>query len=1141
MERAFLSLCLIVRDAEETLVDLLSSVLDCDGFDEIIIVDTGSVDGTRDLIRGVFDMSPFDVDTPGAGNVFVMHEVERKVRGRPLHEVERKVRGRPLRAVLARFDWCDDFSAARNYSFSLAKGDWRMYLDADDVLVCEHPFILEGRKRDDGTPMRFDVADTIRRAVERDPASNAISMPYNYVEGEVRQDVIRAWRWADGWKWRDAVHENVVQTVDDVENPEAHQRVIVPIEYAVVQHKKSPDEHERSFDRNSRIIAAQLARTDLTADVRARLKYQHTSELRRTGRTAEAVAVLEEVAEEMYGDSYSLLAMRDLVKVLTHDMGDDLSKRRALEWAGKMIARWPALADGYEHLGWVYTLMGGCSPAAASAFDLSRALLDRGGGRLLWSTAEDVWFTEGAVPAAAALSYALLGRSADAHAALQRVKYPQHYAVKNLAVAASRRTARLFGIEAVYRYADFLLAAQRPGDAEALLLEAANGVLESESAVLQARARAVRAKMSHLESLEAYEKAYAPLHDDAVRRAGVRREDVLGLARVVVLLGWAKTLAEQDLADGRVAGEGRELLFVGVQDGIMEAEVLEILPGAKMTIVDVVRGSSATEALLEEYGDRVDVYAPMSIVDWCPPGREKSYDLAVCFEVVEHVYPWDAERGIHILEWALNIDGRLLVSTPCADRWVESKPNTSFFDHVHVYGPREFYALFDAYTGHPHNEDQLVEGHDGTLVMLTGVMRKDLRTDARSIAIYVPDGGKPFDARSHERGHLGGSEEAVIHLSEALAARGHEVTVYAPDGGGLSAGHILARRGVFWRPSREFDFGGHDHDHVLFWRCPTILNHPEEFFGPYEKTLWLHDSYYRFGAGALGGPRGISRKTYEAADYVVALSHFHALCLQQKDECPKEKIVVLGNGIAEEEFPPFDEGERDPNKVLYTSSPDRGLERLLRAWRDIKARCPEATLDIYYDWAGASWVKPDLVARLHEMIDNLNQNAWPREDGHGVVSGDVRLMGGVNHATLHAAMRRAGVWAYPHEGGGPESEAPSPETFCISVVKAEACGCYPVTTMAGAIHEVTFSAKVLPVDEGGFVATDEVVDAVCDRIERGREPAQRYRAAMRESALRNWSWARTAERFEEALGLRAPWAPHDDDVTEPGTRRPEEH
>ena len=38
--------------------------------------------------------------------------------------------------VFQRFEWCDDFSAARNESFKAAKGKWYMFLDADEYL-CE--------------------------------------------------------------------------------------------------------------------------------------------------------------------------------------------------------------------------------------------------------------------------------------------------------------------------------------------------------------------------------------------------------------------------------------------------------------------------------------------------------------------------------------------------------------------------------------------------------------------------------------------------------------------------------------------------------------------------------------------------------------------------------------------------------------------------------------------------------------------------------------------------------------------------------------------------------------------------------------------------------------------------------------------
>ncbi|MDE6260014.1 MAG: glycosyltransferase [Oscillospiraceae bacterium] len=84
------SLCMIVKNEEDVLSRCLESVEDL--VDEIIIVDTGSTDHTRE-IAGRFTDRVYD------------------------------------------FTWVNDFAAARNYAFSLAEKDYCMWLDADDVIL----------------------------------------------------------------------------------------------------------------------------------------------------------------------------------------------------------------------------------------------------------------------------------------------------------------------------------------------------------------------------------------------------------------------------------------------------------------------------------------------------------------------------------------------------------------------------------------------------------------------------------------------------------------------------------------------------------------------------------------------------------------------------------------------------------------------------------------------------------------------------------------------------------------------------------------------------------------------------------------------------------------------------------------------
>ena len=98
-----LSLCMIVRDEQEMLPRCLAAV--AGAVDEIVIVDTGSTDRTIEIARS-----------------FGARVIER--------------------------EWTGSFADARNVSFDAAKGDWLMYLDADEVLVredVEHLRALTGR------------------------------------------------------------------------------------------------------------------------------------------------------------------------------------------------------------------------------------------------------------------------------------------------------------------------------------------------------------------------------------------------------------------------------------------------------------------------------------------------------------------------------------------------------------------------------------------------------------------------------------------------------------------------------------------------------------------------------------------------------------------------------------------------------------------------------------------------------------------------------------------------------------------------------------------------------------------------------------------------------------------------------------
>jgi glycosyltransferase involved in cell wall biosynthesis len=183
-----ISLCMIVKNEEEVLTGCLESVQNL--VDEIIIVDTGSTDKTKQIAEQ-FTSNIFD------------------------------------------FEWIDDFSAARNYSFSKATSDYIMWLDADDVLLPKDQAALH------------ELWSGIRDDVD------VVSMYYHTALDETGRPLFlyrrnRIVKRSKNFRWRGAVHEYLEFGGN-----------IVASEIAVT-HRKSEKTHILS-DRNLRIYEAYIA------------------------------------------------------------------------------------------------------------------------------------------------------------------------------------------------------------------------------------------------------------------------------------------------------------------------------------------------------------------------------------------------------------------------------------------------------------------------------------------------------------------------------------------------------------------------------------------------------------------------------------------------------------------------------------------------------------------------------------------------------------------------------------------------------------------------------------------------------------------------------------------------------------------
>lgn len=153
--RPRISLCLIVKDEEKNLPVCLESAADL--VDEIVVVDTGSLDRTKE-VAARFGARVFD--SP----------------------------------------WADSFAAARNESLRHATGDWIFWLDADDRLDADN---------------RRKLRELLARLGEENVAYllRILSLPDAVSGATVAVDQVRLFRHDPRIRWEYRVHEQILPAV----------------------------------------------------------------------------------------------------------------------------------------------------------------------------------------------------------------------------------------------------------------------------------------------------------------------------------------------------------------------------------------------------------------------------------------------------------------------------------------------------------------------------------------------------------------------------------------------------------------------------------------------------------------------------------------------------------------------------------------------------------------------------------------------------------------------------------------------------------------------------------------------------------------------------------------------------------------
>ncbi len=350
------------------------------------------------------------------------------------------------------------------------------------------------------------------------------------------------------------------------------------------------------------------------------------------------------------------------------------------------------------------------------------------------------------------------------------------------------------------------------------------------------------------------------------------------------------------------------------------------------------------------------------------------------------------------------------------------------------------------------------------------------------IAILCGPGFEKWSPKSIKTG-LGGSEEAVIRLSKELAKIGWKVTVYADPG--ENAG---IHDGVEYRS--WYDMNPKDSFNVLIlWRAIGFVDvNPKAKF----TMLWLHD---------VPNNPDFTQERLDKVDKIAVLSEYHKSILRMHKngtyhKIPDEKIFITSNGISDINITQW---KGNSKRIIYASSPDRGLVYLLKNWPTVIQEVPDAELHIFYGFNLfdiAHKNNPAQMALKKKWMDMMKQK--------GIV-----FHGRVGQDALHYEFSKSGIWAYPTD---------FTEISCITAMKAQACGSIPVVTNYAALEETVKNGLKVDVDIQTPEGQKEYFEALIGLLKDSKQQEE-IREPMMKWAQEYYKWDNVAKLWNELFKI----------------------
>ncbi len=331
----------------------------------------------------------------------------------------------------------------------------------------------------------------------------------------------------------------------------------------------------------------------------------------------------------------------------------------------------------------------------------------------------------------------------------------------------------------------------------------------------------------------------------------------------------------------------------------------------------------------------------------------------------------------------------------------------------------------------------------------------------------------PFHARTLDERPLGGTETGVIRLSEALSELGHDVSVFTPDEDPpISTPRYLPQRLVeSFSPVDAYIT-------VRDW-IPAFYKIQAK-----QRLYWTGDAYDQFSNYGMG-----DRRVIKQLHTLLTVSDWQANTLCQASGFPREKAFTIRNGI---ELSYFDRTEtRKRKRLIYSSTPHRGLVHIPGFYLELKKR------------------HPDLELHIFSSYKVYDQRSIPFEELETQLRGlpDCHVHGSVRQDQLAREFLKSSILFYPCH---------FEETSCITAMEAQAAGCVVLSSELAALPETVGEAGILISGQAGTPDYNRKFLEAADRLLTNDDLFQQLSNKGREQS-KNYSWKSVAKRLEDFL------------------------